>query len=56
MNEKQKEKIKTLLWDYLKCDPEHKDRRITGWGTKTLTGLVASIERIVNDPNEEVKP
>lgn len=34
-----------LLWDYLKRDPEHKDRRQTGWGTKTKQGLVASIER-----------
>ena len=32
-----------LLWDYLKKDPEHKDRRQTGFGTKTKIGLVASI-------------
>lgn len=55
MNENQKEKIKTLLWDYLRRDPEHKDRRQTGWGTKTFEGLTACIERIVDDPDEEVK-
>ena len=38
-----------LLWDYLKKDPEHKDRRQTGFGTKTKIGLVASIERIINE-------
>jgi hypothetical protein len=43
--------IEALLWDSLKRDPEHKDRRVTGWGTKTLTGLIASVRRVcgVND-------
>jgi hypothetical protein len=43
--------IAELLWDSLKRDPEHKDRRATGWGTKTLVGLVASVRRAcgVND-------
>jgi hypothetical protein len=40
------EKIIELLWDSLKRDPEHKDRRQTGWGTKTKQGLVACIYRI----------
>lgn len=35
-----------LLWDYLKRDQTHSDRRQTGWGTKTKQGLVACIERI----------
>jgi hypothetical protein len=38
--------VTELLWDYLPKDPEHKDRRKTGWGTKTKIGLVACIERI----------
>ncbi len=37
-----------LLWDYLKRDPEHKDRRQTGYGTKTKLGLVASIRSILS--------
>ncbi len=35
-----------LLWDSLKKDPEHKDRRQTGWGTKTKIGLIACVARI----------
>jgi len=41
--------IAELLWDYLKKDPEHKDRRQTGWGTKTKIGLAASVARIIKD-------
>jgi hypothetical protein len=37
-----------LLWDYLKRDPEHKDRRQTSYGTKTKAGLARSIYGIVN--------
>jgi hypothetical protein len=33
-----------LLWDYLKRDPNNKNRRVTGWGTKTKIGLRRSIE------------
>jgi hypothetical protein len=47
MNERE-QAIIDLLWDSLKRDPEHKDRRQTGWGTKTKTGLIACIERIHN--------
>ena len=43
-------KIADLLWDYLKKDPDHKDRRRTGWGTKTKLGLRRSIEGAL-DPN-----
>jgi hypothetical protein len=38
-----------LLWDLLKGDPEHKDRVKTGWGTKTKVGLIACIERIIEE-------
>ena len=38
-----------LLWDYLEKDKEHKDRVVTGWGTKTEEGLVACIERITRE-------
>lgn len=41
-----KEMIEELLWDYLKKAPEHKDRKQTGWGTKTLEGLYLSLQRI----------
>jgi hypothetical protein len=44
--EKQEEAVAELLWDYLKRDPEHRDRRATGWGTKTLVGLTACVNRI----------
>jgi hypothetical protein len=39
-------RVVELLWDSLKRDPEHKDRRQTGWGTKTKVGLVACLDRI----------
>jgi hypothetical protein len=42
MAEPKEHPIVTLLWDSLKRDPEHKDRRVTGWGTKTKVGLIAS--------------
>lgn len=41
-----------LLWDSLKRDPEHKDRRQTGWGTKTQMGLVASLNRIYEEEED----
>lgn len=37
-----------LLWDYMKRDPEHNDRRKTGYGTKTKVGLVNTIARIMD--------
>lgn len=51
MTESQKQSLLDLLWDYMKRDPEHKDRVRTGWGTKTQIGLLACIERIVIDNN-----
>lgn len=39
-------KVVELLWDSLKRDPEHADRRQTGWGTKTQAGLSACVYRI----------
>lgn len=41
--------IQDLLWASLQRDPEHKDRRRTGFGTKTVVGLTASIERVIKD-------
>jgi hypothetical protein len=49
MDEKKAQKIIELLWDSLKRDPEHKDRRQTGWGTKTMVGLVACLDRIYRE-------
>jgi hypothetical protein len=43
---KREQALIDLLWDYLKKDPEHKDRRQTGIGTKTKRGVVASIDHI----------
>lgn len=42
----QEQEIINLLWESLKRDPEHKDRRQTAWGTKTQAGLVACLNRI----------
>ena len=49
MSEKQIEAIAALLWDYLKKDPEHKDRRQTGWGTKTKLGLALSVQAALRE-------
>lgn len=46
MTKEQDQELIDLLWDSLKRDPENKDRRQTGWGTKTKIGLCACIERI----------
>lgn len=39
----------TLLWNYLKRDPEYKDRVQTAYGTKTKQGLVLSIARAMKE-------
>ena len=46
LTDTQTQAVIDLLWDSLKRDPEHKDRRQTGWGTKTKVGLLASLHRI----------
>lgn len=46
MTREQKNAVMDLLWDSLKRDPKHSNRRQTGWGTKTKVGLCACIERI----------
>jgi len=35
-----------LLWDSLKRDPNHNDRRQTGWGSKTKVGLIRCIFKV----------
>lgn len=50
MTEYQNDQLITLLWESMKKDPEHKDRRQTGWGTKTKEGLCACIARICAGP------
>lgn len=40
-------RVAEILWDSLKHDPEHADRRQTGVGTKTKIGLAATLERAV---------
>lgn len=47
-------KVTEVFWDYLKRDPEHKDRRQTGWGTKTKEGLARTIHRIVNEADPQI--
>ena len=42
-----KSRILDMLWEHLPKDREHKDRRQTGWGTKTKKGLIGSLTRIV---------
>ena len=44
VTEKQIKALTELLWDYLKRDPDNKDRRRTGWGTKTKLGLARSVQ------------
>lgn len=41
--------IVALVWDYLKRDPEHKDRRQTSYGTKTQYGLARCLESIYKE-------
>jgi len=53
MTEYQNDQLITLLWDSMKKDPEHKDRRQTGWGTKTKEGLCACVARICAGPAAE---
>ncbi|KKL91299.1 hypothetical protein LCGC14_1896060 [marine sediment metagenome] len=43
------DRVDELLWDCLLKDPEHKDRRRTGFGTKTLKGLTSCIVRIIKE-------
>jgi hypothetical protein len=50
MTEREKQLVE-LLWNYMKRDPEHKDRVQTGWGTKTQVGLIACVKRIVEGRN-----
>lgn len=50
---KLEDKIAELLWTSLKHDPEHADRRQTGWGTKTRKGLTLCIVRIVEEEADE---
>jgi hypothetical protein len=61
LTEAQKAELIELLWSSLRRDSEHKDRKQTGWGTKTQAGLIACIERIMreteqNEAPSEVKP
>ena len=49
LSKNQVRSFKELLWDSLKSDPQHKERRRTGWGTKTEQGLIACIERIIEE-------
>lgn len=51
MTKAQQDAIIALLWESLKRDSEHKDRRQTGWGTKTKQGLIACVERIAKGEN-----
>ncbi len=46
------QELVNLLWDSLKRDPENKDRRKTGYGTKTKVGLVNTIAWILDKTKE----
>ena len=45
--------IISLLWDSLKRDPEHKDRKQTAWGTKTKFGLARCLDSIYSEFKDE---
>lgn len=34
------------FWDSLPKVPGHSDRRMTGWGSKTKIGLIATVKRL----------
>jgi len=40
------DEIAEVFWDCLKRDPDHKDRRMTTWGSKTRQGLAATVRRL----------
>lgn len=54
ITDRQRKMFIELLWDSLK-DSGHREtptapaRKVTGWGTKTETGLIACIERIIEE-------
>ena len=41
-----------MVWNTLKNDPEHKDRKQTEWGTKTRCGLAACFDRCMSENKE----
>lgn len=43
------EDIVSFLWENMKKDKDHKDRVVTGWGTKTKVGLYLSLRRIFKE-------
>jgi hypothetical protein len=49
--EAQSDKLVNLLWDSLKRDSEHSDRRHTACGTKSKAELVACIYSIIAEAN-----
>ena len=53
LDDTQREKLIDLLWQSLKSDSvdNFNDRRRTGYGTKTKQGLIACIERVINENN-----
>jgi hypothetical protein len=44
---KEADAVAALLWDYLRKDSEHKNRRQTGVGTKTKLGLLRTIKHTI---------
>jgi uncharacterized protein YjdB len=54
LTDAQRNDLIDLLWASMRTDPAHRDRKQTGWGTKTQHGLLACIERIVASTGESV--
>lgn len=59
----QNDRLLELLWGSLRTVDNNskfeylpRPRVQTGWGDKTKTGLLASIERIINEPEDPNKP
>lgn len=48
--------IKDFIWDYLSQDSNHgrNDRVNTAWGTKTIQGLTACLERIFEETKTQI--
>ncbi len=46
------EALAELLWDFLRKDPEHQDRRRTGSGTKTKLGLLRTVKSVLSPATE----
>lgn len=52
-NPKQRQQAIELLWEYLMRDGANSGRRQTGWGNKTLSGLIECLETIAYEESRQ---